>query len=140
MLDKHYELATAHIQQVSMSALGFLPKRFELLKKSIKVSKQVPAELPKIHDFEYERMENVKLSLLHFFNAKMFLHARALELFSQAYDMMRHITVKTEFRNVDAQTLRQVLMANPMMQATPRSARGAPSQSSAGAMSARAGS
>jgi hypothetical protein len=65
-----------------MPALGYLPKRFEDLKKKIKVAQQAPTEAGKIQDFEYERLENLKLSMLHFFNAKMYLHAKALELFS----------------------------------------------------------
>ena len=79
-LNAHYNLAISHIQDVSMPALGYLPKRFEVLKKSIKVAQQVPAEIDKIRDFEYERLENLKLAMLHFFNAKMYLHAKALEL------------------------------------------------------------
>lgn len=106
LLDREYEKAINHIATVAMPALGFLPKRFETLKKSIKIATQVPAELPKVRDFEYERIENIKLALLHFFNAKMFLHAKALELYSKAYETMRQVNVKTEFRDVDQGTLR----------------------------------
>ena len=88
-LNGHYLQAIKHMQDVAMPALGYLPKRFETLKKSIKVVKQVKAEIPKIQDFEYERLENLKFALLHFFNAKMYLHAKALELYSQAYEGMR---------------------------------------------------
>ncbi len=119
-LDQHYLLAIRHMQDAAMPGLGYLPKRFETLKKSIKVAKQSPADIPKIRDFEYERIENIKFSLLHFFNAKMYLHAKALELYSQAYDTMRAVNVKTEFRHVDQGTLRQVLTANPNIIATPR--------------------
>ena len=101
-------------------ALGYLPKRFETLKKSIKVAKQTPAEVPKIRDFEYERIENIKLALLHFFNAQMYLHAKALELYAKAYDTMRQVNVKTEFREADQGTLRQVLTACPQVIGTPR--------------------
>ena len=84
-----------------MPALGYLPKRFENLKKQIKVVSTVPSEASKIQEFEYERLENLKLSMLHFFNAKMYLHAKALELFSQAYEQMRLISLKNEFKNQD---------------------------------------
>ena len=47
-LNGHYLQAIKHMQDVSMPALGYLPKRFETLKKSIKVVKQVKAEMPKI--------------------------------------------------------------------------------------------
>lgn len=88
-LNNHYLEAIKHMQDVAMPALGFLPKRFDTLKKSIKVAKQVKAEIPKIQDFEFERLENMKYALLHFFNAKMYLHAKALELYSQAYEALR---------------------------------------------------
>ena len=108
------------MQNVAMPPLGFLPKRFETLKKSIKVSGQVQSEQVKIRDFEYERIENIKFALLHFFNARMYLHAKALELYSQAYETMRMISLKTEFRNADMTTLRQVISANPQVLTTPR--------------------
>ena len=38
-LDQHYLLAIRHMQDVAMPGLGYLPKRFEALKKSIKVAK-----------------------------------------------------------------------------------------------------
>ena len=57
----------------------------------------MPSEIPKIQDFEFERLDNLKYALLHFFNAKMYLHAKALELFSQAYETMRAISLKNEF-------------------------------------------
>jgi len=100
-LNVHYLTAIKHIQDVSMPALGYLPKRMEALKKPIKVAKQTPAEAPKIRDFEYERLENLKLAMLHFFNAKMYLHAKALELYSAAYEQLRGISLRNEFRNVD---------------------------------------
>ena len=90
-----------------MPGLGFLPKRMETLKKSIKLAKQTPAEAPKIYDFEWERLENLKLAMLHFFNAKMYLHAKALELYSEVYENLRGISLRSEFRHVDQVTLRQ---------------------------------
>ena len=131
-LNTHYMTAIKHMQEVSMPALGYLPKRFEQLKKSIKVAKQVPGEVPKIRDFEYERLENLKLAMLHFFNAKMYLHAKALELFSQAYEQMRQISLKNEFKNVDQTVLRQVFAANPHVAATPSGGGGHNSSRSAG--------
>lgn len=85
-LNVHYLTAIKHIQDISMPALGYLPKRMEQLKKNIKLVKQTPADVPKIRDFEWERLENLKLAMLHFFNAKMYLHAKALELYSIAYE------------------------------------------------------
>lgn len=64
------------------------------------------AEVPKIQDFEYERIENIKYALLHFFNAKMYLHAKALELYSQAYEALRQISIKNEFASVGQNQLR----------------------------------
>ena len=120
MLNDHYLKAIEHIQKVSMPALGYLPKRMEALKKPIKVVKLTPAEVPKIQDFEWERLENLKLAMLHFFNAKMYLHAKALELYSEAYENLRGISLRSEFRHVDQATLRQVFAQNPHIAATPR--------------------
>ena len=119
-LNGHYLQAIKHMQDVATPALGYLPKRFETLKKSIKVAKQVKTEMPKIQDFEYERIENIKYALLHFFNAKMYLHAKALELYSQAYESLRQISIKQEFASVGQNQLRQVLQQNPAVIATPR--------------------
>ena len=119
-LNKHYEVAILHIQDNSKPGLNFLPKRFETLKKSIKVVGSVPNEVTKVRDFEYERIENIKYAMLHCFNAKMYLHSKALEIYSQAYDTMRAISVKTEFRSMDQGTLRQILTANPHILTTPR--------------------
>lgn len=101
---------------VSMPALGFLTKRFEVLKKPIKATK----EIKKIQDFEYERLENLKCALLHFFNAKMYLHAKALELYSQAYEALRQISIKAEFKSAGDANMRLVLLSNPHVIATPR--------------------
>ena len=137
-LNGHYLTAIKHMQDVAMPALGYLPKRFETLKKSIKVAKQVKAEIPKIQDFEYERLENLKFSLLHFFNAKMFLHAKALELYSQAYEALRQISIKNEFAGVGQNNLRLVLSANPHVVATPRGGGGSNSaRQASGGNSAR---
>ena len=98
-LNTAYLTAIKHMTDVSMPALGYLTKRFDVLKKSIKVgSKTSPADLGKIRDFEYERLDNIKHALLHFFNAKMYLHAKALELYSAAYEILRQISVRAEFK------------------------------------------
>ena len=93
------------------------------------MAKQVPNEVNKIRDFEYERLENLKFALLHFFNAKMFLHAKALELFSKAYETLRHVSIKNEFKKSDIGALRQVLAANPHIYITPRGGGGTTSNS-----------
>ena len=46
--------------------------------------------------------------MLHFFNAKMYLHAKALELFSQAYEALRAISIKAEFKTQGDVVLRQI--------------------------------
>ena len=73
--------ALKHIQDMSVPALGYLPKRFTALSKQIKVAKGAQMA-QQIRDFEYERLENLKYACLHFFNAQMYLHAKALEIFS----------------------------------------------------------
>lgn len=107
-LNSHYNVAIKHIQDVSMPALGYLPKRMEALKKNIKVAKQSSNDAKKVPEFEYERLENLKLAMLHYFNAKMYLHAKALELTSMAYEELRSINLRHEFREEDINLLRQV--------------------------------
>ena len=41
---------------VSCNALGYLPKKYETYKKSIKMSDKVPEGLHKIKDFEFDRI------------------------------------------------------------------------------------
>lgn len=81
-LDKVYATTIKHIEGVSISCLAALPKKFETYRKAIKVSDKQPSELHKIKDFEFDRLEHTKLSLCHFINAQMYLHAKALEIFS----------------------------------------------------------
>ena len=50
----------------------------------------------------------------------MYLHAKALELYSQAYEALRQISIKNEFAAVGQSQLRQVLTNNPQIAATPR--------------------
>jgi len=77
-LDKAYETTVKQIADVPYSALGSLPKKYESHKKLIKTGDKNPAGLQKIKDFEYDRIETFHLALLHFANAHMYLHARAL--------------------------------------------------------------
>ena len=58
--------------------------------------------------------------MLHFFNAKMYLHAKALELFSQAYEALRAISIKAEFKTQGDVVLRQIFNQNPHVVSTPR--------------------
>jgi hypothetical protein len=51
-----YDEATMHIQDVSCNALGFLPKKFENHKKTIKLSEKAPDSIHKLKDFEYDRI------------------------------------------------------------------------------------
>ena len=107
-LDGVYGEAIQHIENVPIAALAGLPKKYETYKKSIRISNKNPAELQKIKDFEYDRLEHTKLSLCHFINAQMFLHAKALELFSHVHNALSSVNFVTEFKDYDRATLREV--------------------------------
>ena len=51
-----YTRAEDHIQDVSCNALGYLPKKYETYKKSIKFIDKMPEGVHKLKDFEYERI------------------------------------------------------------------------------------
>ena len=122
-LDKVYATTIRHIETVSMGALATLPKKFEAYKKSIKDSAKQPAELEKIKDFEFDRLESTKLSLLHFINAQMYLHAKALEIFSGVYNTLNSISYANEFKDYDRTHLKDVMREQGLLAAakeTPR--------------------
>ena len=52
-----YDRVGTHITDVSCNALGYLPKKLETYKKSIKVSDKMPEGLHKLKDYEYERIQ-----------------------------------------------------------------------------------
>lgn len=51
-----YDIACEHIQNVSCNALGFLPKKYENHRKSLKLAEKVPDAFHKIKDFEFDRI------------------------------------------------------------------------------------
>ena len=64
-----YGTTIKHIDSVAVGALNQLPARYDQYKAAIKKSDKTPAELQKIKDLEYDRLEYTKLSMLHFINA-----------------------------------------------------------------------
>ena len=69
-----YDTAGSHIADVSVNALGYLPKKYETYKKSIKVAEKMPEGINKLKDFEFDRIQYTRQALLHFYNAMMLLH------------------------------------------------------------------
>ena len=68
-LDKVYEKTIKHIETVAVGALNMLPNKYKTYASAIKNSVKNPADLGKIKDFEYDRLEYTKLAMLHFINA-----------------------------------------------------------------------
>ena len=64
-----FDTAGQHIQDVSCNALGFLPKKYENHKKSLKLAEKVPESIHKLKDFEFDRIQYTRQALLHYFNA-----------------------------------------------------------------------
>ena len=61
---------------VPSNAIGYLPKKNAVLQTQIKLGlTKDPKLLVKIMDFEWDRIETYKLSLMHFANANMYLHS-----------------------------------------------------------------
>ena len=60
-------------------------------------------------NFEWERIETTKLSLMHIFNAQMFLHARSLEIYSETYEALQKLSFEAEFSNEDKNQLKEIL-------------------------------
>ena len=133
-LDGAYSEAIQHIENVSIAALAGLPKKYDTYKKAIKNSDKDPSELQKIKDFEYDRLEHTKLSLCHFINAQMFLHAKALEIFSQVYNALSGVNFVTEFKDYDRATLKEVFktegISTGVKESTPRSGSARPGSAS----------
>ena len=68
-MSQTYETSMEHITDVPCNALGYLPKKYDNYKKSIKVSDKMPEGLHKIKDYEFERIQYTRQSLLHYLNA-----------------------------------------------------------------------
>ena len=68
-LDHAYNTHLKHLSDVPANALGYLPKKYLAWKLVIKTGEKEPKALQKLMDFEWERIETTKFSLLHIFNA-----------------------------------------------------------------------
>lgn len=90
-LDAAYGQCLQHLADVPCNAIGYIPKHNEVLKVQIKMSQKDPKQLRSIMDLEWNRLETCKMSLLHFANANMYLHAQAVEIYSATYDALRKI-------------------------------------------------
>ena len=75
----------------------------------IKNAEKEPKVFAKGMDFEWERIETTKLSLMHIFNAHMFLHARSLELYSETYESLQKLSFEGEFQDSDKKQLKEIL-------------------------------
>ena len=100
-VDKVYTQAISHIDKISITSLNVLPKKYEDYKKAIKSSDSNPSELQKIKDLEYDRIEFTKMSMVHFINAQMYVHATILEIYSNVYNQLNVINYATEFKDFD---------------------------------------
>ena len=96
-LDHAYGAFLKHLTDVPANALGNLPKKYQAWKPLIKAGEKEPKAFAKGMDLEWERIETTKLSLMHIFNAQMFLHARSLELYSETYEALQKLSFETEF-------------------------------------------
>ena len=108
-LDHAYNTFIKHLTDVPANALGQLPKKFIAWNSLIKMGDKEPKAFNKGMDFEWERIETTKLSLMHIFNAHMFLHARSLELYSETYETLQKLSFEGEFPEADKSQLKEIL-------------------------------
>ncbi|CDW77392.1 UNKNOWN [Stylonychia lemnae] len=87
-----YTRAMDHIQDVSCNALGYLPKKYEQYKKSIKLMEKQPNDAHKLKDFEYERIQYTRQALLHYFNAQMLVHANMFQLYAETFEKLEALS------------------------------------------------
>ena len=106
-LDADYGTCLKHLADVPCQAIGQLPIKYSVLKKVIK-SADVKQQR-RIMDLEWDRLETCKLALMHFANANMYLHARASEIYSTAYESLRVLNFETEFPEYDKELLSNIL-------------------------------
>ena len=66
VLESAYDIAIKHINDVPSAALNQLPTKLEAHNKLIKESQKNPANLEKIKEFEWDRIEALKLAILHY--------------------------------------------------------------------------
>lgn len=83
-----YDTSCQHIQDVSCNALGFLPKKYEIHKKTLKLADKAPEAVHKLKDLEFERIQYTQKALLHYFNAQMLLHAKQFEMYADIYEKL----------------------------------------------------
>ena len=108
-MDHTYTTFIKHLTDVPLNALGQLPKKYLAWKMLIKNGEKEPKAFCKGMDFEWERIETTKLSLLHLFNAQMFLHARSLELYSETYEALQRLSFEAEFQGEDKTQIKEIL-------------------------------
>ena len=54
-------------------------------------------------EFEWERVQTCKLALMHYANANMFLHARAVEIYSKVYEELGRLNFSEALNVKDEQ-------------------------------------
>lgn len=88
-MQKTYDEATKHIQDVSCNALGYLPTKMENHKKNIKLAeKGAEGSIEKLKYFEFDRIVYTQKAMLHYLNAQMLLHAKQFELYANVYNQL----------------------------------------------------
>jgi hypothetical protein len=92
-----YDTTCEHIQNVSCNALGFLPKKFDNHKKTLKLADKVPEAPHKIKDFEFDRIMYTQKALLHYLNAQMLLHAKQFEMYAEVFEKLEEHNEAQDF-------------------------------------------
>ena len=99
-LTSAYKVAINHIDTVASASLNQANKKMESYKKEIKAEDK-QGKYVKLMDYEFDRLEGLEKGLLHYFNAQMFLHAKAMEIFAKLFKKFQDLKVSTEFPEFD---------------------------------------
>ena len=91
-LTSAYKIAINHIDSIASTILSQANKKMDGFKKEIKAEDK-QGKYDKLRDYEYERLEALEKGLLHYFNAQMFLHAKAMEIFAKLFKKFQDIKI-----------------------------------------------
>ena len=98
-LSQAYDMCLSRFSDVLCPAFNSLPVQFKSVGDYVKKSKFNFSERgvkDNLLSFELKRLETCKAALLHFSNANMYLHAQALELYSQTYEQLNSLNFVME--------------------------------------------
>ena len=87
-MEASYSQAGKHQDDVAINTIGYLSQKYAGHKNQLKLQNKMENAKEKYKEFEFDRVNDTKLALLHWVNAQMKIHADALSVYSEFYDQM----------------------------------------------------